>query len=236
MKDTTTHERSTLTALGLACAGAALCFVAAMGTLIGNADAGGTNDRSGSNGDNDWATDDEVIGSLPSMGDPSRDTLLLGLLLEEPPSFYIQGPGPELLRSIFSAEASAFSEHSYTTYEFVPTSRAGMGDLRITFHGDVGVAFDTSLLSVEGVEFGLALGMSSTVFGAGIVCNERVHSTTQMQSGDGFALPFSGLMALGLLHRVQVFTADGKGSRTALEVEQHGSMISLAQDVTRSGR
>jgi hypothetical protein len=219
-------------------AGVLLAGLASFTVVHELAQAGGSGDRpiendSGRSGDRDedFATDDEVIGTLPIVSGEEDDDII-GLLLEEgPPSFYIQGPAQELLAAVAYAGGTAFGEEACTTAEFIPTSREGLGDLRINFHGSLQVGIDSAILAVEGVQFGVGLKKSFGAFGAGLVCGDRVVSTTVLEAGEDFPLPLDAMASFGLLHRVQLLTSDGQGSRTAVSFEQVGGVIEIGQEL-----
>ncbi|MCB9916449.1 MAG: hypothetical protein H6828_15080 [Planctomycetes bacterium] len=229
-----------------ALAGIALASLLGFGLLNGDSLARGSDDgRPDDNGHGsddghggDFSSDDEVIGTLPMIGgDDDDDEALLALILasEQPPAFYVEAPAAELLRGILAAGPGAFAESAFTTYEFVPTARHGLGNLRITFHGDVEVGFDSSFLDLADVRFGLALGWGLDTFGAGVVYEGRVVSTTLMQSGDEFHLPLGTLHQQGLLDRVQILTSNGRGTRSLLRAEERGGLVTLGQSVDRPG-
>ena len=224
-----------------ALAGLLLAGVASLAAFDAPAYSGGSGDRPSENDsgragghDGGFASDDEVIGTLPIVGgDDDRD--LLALLMEEgTPSFFIQGPAQELLEAIAFAGGTAFGEDCFTTAELIPTSREGLGDLRIHFHGSVELGIDSSILGVDGVRFGLGLQHHFGAFGAGLVCGDRVVSSTVLESGEEFPLPLAAMVDLGLLHRVQLLTSDGRGARTAVGFEQVGGLVRIAQE-TRPG-
>ena len=236
-----TGDRGVL--LGLTSALAAVLLAGAASFLVvqGLAQAGdydrstGSDSRRSGDRDGDWASDDEVIGTLPIVGGQEDEDILSLLLQEGPPSFFIQGPAQELLDAVAYAGGTVFGEGCCTTAEFLPTSREGLGDLRINFHGSIEVGIDSAILAVEGVEFGIGLQHNFGAYGAGLVCGDRVVSSTVLESGEDFPLPLAAMVHLDLLHRVQLLTSDGRGSRTTVRFEQIGGVIEIGQE-TRPGQ
>lgn len=233
-------QRTPSRELGLVASGL-LVALAGLGLLLAGAQAGTGGSRpdlSGSSGDSDgdFATDDEVVGTLPSVREDPTDDLLQLLLDQEPPSFYVEAAADDLLESIVNAGPGAIAENAFTTYDITPDTRTGELRMRITFHGSVNVEFDSSLLEVDGVEFGLALGKSVQTYGAGLVLENRVLSTTVLEAGGELYLPLPELRRFDLLDRVQVLSSNGQGSRTHLDLEERGGVFSLRQDVGRPAR
>lgn len=236
--NTDTNGCSALTKIVSASAGALLIAVSSFGVFSGTTFADPEEGRDGTqgdaNGDDGFFSDDEVIGSLPMNGDKGGDDILDLLMMEEPPTFYVQGPAPALLRSIVSAGYGMLVDDAFATYEFVQTEREGLGDLRITFHGGVDLTLDASLLAVPGVEFGLTLGTSFDAYGAALVCGERMVSSMVLESSEDFSLPFAGLLDLGMLDDTQILTAGGKGLRSTIDVDEDGGLISISQSILQT--
>ena len=218
-------------------ASAALTALAGIGLLVAGAEGNAHDNRPDVNSgtgesEGSFASDDEVVGTLPAVRNLPTDALLQLLLDSEPPSFYVEAGAQELLDSILDAGPSAIAQDAFTTYDLITDPRTGELSMRLTFHGSVNVEFDSSLLEVEGVEFGLALGKNVETFGAGIVLEDRVLSTTVLEAEEELYLPLSELADYDLLERVQVLSSNGAGTRTQIEIEERGGMFSLSQDVS----
>lgn len=171
-----------------------------------------------------WSVDQEGTGTLPSTSSGPGDAGFGKTVLEDRPSFYLQGTSVEQLSSaIVSADGEQLWERSY--------DRDGQENgVRVIFHGDVHLSVDASLFQQPGVSAGLVVGWTMGDSYAAIVYQDRFVQQTTMPANSVFPVPFAAMQNAGILgDGLYFFSANVHGGRNLISVGTFPGLVEIDQ-------